>query len=289
MPITPRQQPDGSWVWVDSATGQPAQQPGGQGTPYVAPSDQVPAAANIDPNASRAPDVGGPTQGPASPGTGTTPPVAPTIGAPQGPQGMFTVDQATETAAREGQGANVERAQLWDKLTTAQKAYDDAQQRVSAGDVTQQTALTAATTQLNAVYTSLSQASQRVETANAAYSTALGNAMKLVDPTRSASRNHGSTRLRPTARSPARRPRCWSTAPTPRSRRPPPRRRRRAPVPPRCKPRPTRPRPRRPPKSSNSRPRASCSRRRPSRSTRCCRASSRSRPPIRASPSPRSD
>src|SRR5215472_4688161 len=182
MPITPRQQPDGSWVWVDSATGQPAQQPGGQGTPYVAPSDQVPAAANIDPNASRALDVGGPTQGPASPGTGTTPPVAPTIGAPQGPQGMFTVDQATETAAREVQGANVERAQLWDKLTTAQKAYDDAQQPVSAGDVTQQTALTAATTQLNAVYTSLSQASQRVETANAAYSTALGNAMKLVDP-----------------------------------------------------------------------------------------------------------
>ena len=187
MPITPRQQPDGSWIWVDSATGQPATQPGGAGTAYTAPSDtQVPAAGNIDPNASR--PATPPTQGPPSPGTGTTPPTAPTVGAPQGqnaqgqPTGMFTVDQATEAAAKEVQGANVERAQLWDKLTTAQKTVDDIQAQVSAGHVEQQAQLNSATTQLNAVYTSLSQASQRVETANAAYSTSLTNAMKLVDP-----------------------------------------------------------------------------------------------------------
>src|SRR5215471_4215998 len=109
MPLTVGPDPNnpGKWIWIDSATGQPAQQPGGPGTPFVT-ADQVPAAANIDPNASRGPT----TQplGPPSPGTGTTPAVAPTIGTPQGASGMFTVDQATEAASKEVQAANVDAA-----------------------------------------------------------------------------------------------------------------------------------------------------------------------------------
>jgi chemotaxis protein histidine kinase CheA len=41
MPIVPRLDPDnpGQYIWVDSVTGEPATQPGGPGTAFVAPSD----------------------------------------------------------------------------------------------------------------------------------------------------------------------------------------------------------------------------------------------------------
>jgi hypothetical protein len=76
VPITARPDPNnpGKFIWVDSATGQPATQPGGANTPYVAPSDQ-PAQApvtnvNIDPNASKAAtSTTGPAAGPAAPGS----------------------------------------------------------------------------------------------------------------------------------------------------------------------------------------------------------------------------
>src|SRR5262252_3396056 len=57
MPITIAPDPNSpsGWSWVDAATGQPAIQPGGPGTPIIAPSDRP------------KPDVGGPTQGPAQP------------------------------------------------------------------------------------------------------------------------------------------------------------------------------------------------------------------------------
>jgi hypothetical protein len=47
MPITiaPDPQHPGQYIWVDSATGQPATQPGGPGTPFVGSSDQPPGAA----------------------------------------------------------------------------------------------------------------------------------------------------------------------------------------------------------------------------------------------------
>jgi len=42
MPITIAPDPNkpGNWIWVDQKTGQPATQPGGEGTPFTAPSDQ---------------------------------------------------------------------------------------------------------------------------------------------------------------------------------------------------------------------------------------------------------
>src|SRR5215471_4756443 len=189
--------PDGTLGWVDAQgnevnpDGSPiagAQQlrplqpptsttPGqAQPTPTTTPST-VPTAPNIDPNAGlpRTP----PVQGPPSPGVGTTPPTAPTIGAPQGAGGMFTVDQTTEAAAKEVQNANVDVTKIWEQVSSAKKTYDDLQ---SQGYAANPTALSAAGSTLNSAYQSLSQAQQRVETANAAYSTALTNAIKLVDP-----------------------------------------------------------------------------------------------------------
>src|SRR5215472_11935583 len=173
MPITPAPDPQnpGGWIWVDSATGQPAVQPGGPGTPYVAPSDQPQAAQPTTQPAASA--------GPPSPGQGTTPALPPSIGAAQGAGGMYTVDQATETAAREVQNANVDVTKIWEQVSSAKKTYDDLQ---AQGYAANPTALSAAGTTLNSAYQTLSQAQQRVETANAAYSTALTSAIKLVDP-----------------------------------------------------------------------------------------------------------
>jgi len=174
LTVAPDPQNPGKWIWADSATGQPASQPGGPGTPYVAQSDtavQVPTAANIDPYASRA--------GPASPGQGTTPALPPSVGAPQGAGGMFTVDQATEQTAKEVQQANVDVTKIWDQVSAAKKTYDDLQAQGAAANPA---SVSAAASTLNAAYSTLSAAQQRVETANAAYSTSLTNAMKLVDP-----------------------------------------------------------------------------------------------------------
>src|SRR5215471_12059524 len=173
MPITARPDPNnpGQYIWVDQATGQPATQPGGAGTPYVAPTD-VAAPANIDPNASR-PAATAPVQGPPSPGQGTTP----SLGYPQGPGGQYTVDQILAGSDQELQQANVQVAEIWDQIRQQQSVLDRAQQAVAGGDVTQQGALTAATSQINTLYTSLSQAEQRVETANAARATTLQKAI----------------------------------------------------------------------------------------------------------------
>src|SRR5262252_6576 len=175
MPITAQPDPQnpGKWIWVDSATGQPATQPGGPGTPYVAPSDtQVPTSQNIDPNASR-------QQGPPSPGQGTTPSLPPTVGAPKGAGGMYTVDQATEQTAKEVQQANVDVTKSWDQVNAAKKTYDDLQAQGAAANPA---SVSAAATTLNSAYSTLSSAQSRVETANAAYSKSLTDAIKLVDP-----------------------------------------------------------------------------------------------------------
>jgi hypothetical protein len=180
MPITARPDPNnpGQWIWVDSATGQPATQPGGQGTPYVAPSDQ-PANVNIDPNAGARPATT--PYGPPSPGTGGTPQTAPAVGTPQGPAGMYTVDQSTAAAAAEVQAANVSVAGIWDQVRSTQATVDALQQSTNPLD---QQKLVSASGNLNTLYQTLSQAEQRVETANAAYSTSLGKAIdqNLVDP-----------------------------------------------------------------------------------------------------------
>src|SRR5262252_7508887 len=59
LKVAPDPNNPGGWIWVDAATGQPASQPGGPGTPFIAQSDPVPSGPP--------PDVGGPTQGPAQP------------------------------------------------------------------------------------------------------------------------------------------------------------------------------------------------------------------------------
>jgi hypothetical protein len=60
----------GQWIWVDSASGQPASQPGGPGTPFVAQSDPAPAAGGPTGRPSGPYDT---PAGPPAPGVGTTP------------------------------------------------------------------------------------------------------------------------------------------------------------------------------------------------------------------------
>jgi hypothetical protein len=59
----------GGWIWIDAATGQPASQPGGPGTPFIAQSDPVasggPTSAPQGPYDTPA--------GPPAPGVGSTP------------------------------------------------------------------------------------------------------------------------------------------------------------------------------------------------------------------------
>src|SRR5215471_283812 len=99
MPIVPKQQADGSWIWVDSATGEPATATG--------PTQQTtnPAGQTV-------------TTGPSY-----QVPTAPNIGAPQGAGGMFTVDQTTEQTSKEVQQANVNVTQIWSQIQSAQKDY----------------------------------------------------------------------------------------------------------------------------------------------------------------------
>jgi hypothetical protein len=122
--------------------------------------------------------------------TGTTTTPVPSVGAPQGTglqQGMFTVDQATEAAAKEIQAANVDAANIGAQRIAQQNVVTQAQKDVTdagpAASAAQQSALSNATSVLTGLDARLSSAQQRVESANAAYSTALTSAMKLVDPT----------------------------------------------------------------------------------------------------------
>jgi hypothetical protein len=183
VPITARPDPNnpGKFIWVDSATGQPATQPGGANTPYVAPSDQ-PAQApvtnvNIDPNASKTATsttgpAAGPAAGPAGPGT-------PSVGG-------YTPAQIVAPLDDEFDKANATVATLWqgiqDQQTKVQAARDAL--AASAYDPTKSAALNSEISALNAQYTSYSQALQRVETANATRSTALTKAIHdgTVDP-----------------------------------------------------------------------------------------------------------
>jgi len=97
---------------------------------------------------------------------------------------MFTVDQATEQTAKEVQNANVNVTQMWTAVNQAQKQLDYYQNDPEGQRALQlnPNLVNDATSRLNSAYTTLSAAQQRVETANAAYSTSLTNAMKLVDP-----------------------------------------------------------------------------------------------------------
>src|SRR5215471_10941091 len=196
--------PDGSLAWIDAQGNEvnpdgspiaggarlrpltpPTNTTPGQAQPTPTTPDAsstVPAAGNIDPNAGL-PRTTQPA-GPPSPGQGTTPALPPTIGAPQGPGGMFTVDQTTEQTAKEVQQANVNVTQLWSAVNDAQKALDYYQSDPTGQSqaVANPQLVTTATSRLNSAYQTLSSGQQRVETANAAYSTALTNAIKLVDP-----------------------------------------------------------------------------------------------------------
>lgn len=215
MPLPPGARvgtlPDGTLTWID-ANGQPINPDGtpmtGQTatplpptpaaqtqtqtstTPAVSGSSavQVPAATNIDPNASKpvAQTSTSSTQTPSqqaqssSAAAGQT---SPTVGAPQGANGLFSVDQTTAAAAKEVQDANINTAAIWDQINKQQAVVDGITQGGVAGDPTG-TKLQNATSTLNTLYSSLSSAQQRVETANAAYSTTLTNAIKAnqVDP-----------------------------------------------------------------------------------------------------------
>jgi hypothetical protein len=175
MPITARPDPNnpGKFIWVDSATGQPATQPGGANTPYVAPSDQ-PAQApvtnvNIDPNASKAATATtGPAAGPAAPGSPS--------------MGGYTVSQVIGESDAELLKANTDVAKLWDQINAQKVLVDQAQN--DPATIANPAKLTAATSTLNALYSTLSQGLQRVETANASRSKTLNDAIHdgTVDP-----------------------------------------------------------------------------------------------------------
>jgi hypothetical protein len=174
LKVAPDPNNPGKFIWVDSATGQPATQPGGPNTPYVAPSDTT--NVNIDPNASKttAPTTApttqptGPAAGPASPGT-------PSVGG-------FSVAQIIAPSDEELLQAHADVAKLWDQIHTQQDLVTKLQN--DPATVGNPASLTAATSTLNGLYSSLSQGMQRVETANAARSKTLTDAIHngTVDP-----------------------------------------------------------------------------------------------------------
>ena len=111
MPLEVRPDPQhpGQWIWVDSATGQPAAQPGGPGTPYVAPTPTpattVAAPSSIDANASRT--------------TTTSTSIGPPQAAgpnPSGTAGQYTVEQILAPFDAEFSAANQTVLDLNDKI-----------------------------------------------------------------------------------------------------------------------------------------------------------------------------
>jgi len=137
-----------------------------------------PSDVSIDPNAGRphnaygtvgepAVNAASPVPAPAAVSNPATPaPTAPALGQP-GTGGQYTVDQILAGSDQELNQANQDVAKLWDQIRPLQGTVQGLQQQAAAGDITKQAALAAATSQLNTLYTSLSQAMQRVETANA--------------------------------------------------------------------------------------------------------------------------
>jgi len=170
VPITvaPDPQNPGKFIWVDSATGQPAVQPGGPGTEFVAPSDLTPAQQQQvqQQQQQQAQQQQQQQQQQQAQQRQTTPVQTPALGTPSGQGGQYSVDQILAAPDQELQQANIQVADLWRQIQAQQAVVDKAQQAVSGGDITQQGALNAATTSLNSLYGTLSQATQRVQQAN---------------------------------------------------------------------------------------------------------------------------
>lgn len=164
--------------------GQPAypSTPLGPGTRYPwdptpqaePPAVQVPQAQNIDPYASvPSGQVGAGQAGPAQPNVpGTSVPqqgavlgISGTAGAPGG---NAQVDAITGQARQEISDANAQVTQAYNTISDLQNRYS------SETDPLKQQQLS---TQLTAAYSQLSQAEQRVATANAAYSSTLTKAL----------------------------------------------------------------------------------------------------------------
>ena len=170
MPITvaPDPQNPGKFIWVDSATGQSAVQPGGPGTEFVAPSDLTPAQQQQVQQQQQQQ-----AQQQQQQQQQTTPVQTPALGTPSGQGGQYSVDQILAGSDQELQQANIQVADIWNQIQKQQAVVDQAQQTAIANPQ----ALTSATATLNTLYTSLSQAEQRVETANASRATTLQKAI----------------------------------------------------------------------------------------------------------------
>jgi hypothetical protein len=158
---------------VTAALTNPAsrQQPITQQPVTAPPAVQVAAPQNIDPNAS-APAPAAPTApaAPAATPATQTQSQAPSLGAPAAANGNYSLDQILAAPAAQVQQANIDVAQTWDQIKTAQQTV--AQYQASTNPLDQQK-LAGATSTLNSLYTSLSASESRLESANTAYSTAL--------------------------------------------------------------------------------------------------------------------
>src|SRR5262252_7414791 len=171
MPITWGPDPTGrnpAGTWVDQATGQPAVQPGGPGTAFVAPSDLTPQQQQQvqQQQQQQAQQQQQQQQAQQAQQRQTTPVQTPTIGAPAGQAGQYSVDQLLAAPDQELQQANIQVADIWRQIQAQQAVVDKAQAAVSGGDITQQGALNSATSSLNSLYGTLAQATQRVQQAN---------------------------------------------------------------------------------------------------------------------------
>jgi len=184
--------PDGTLVWVDSQgnalnpDGTPMPGVKGRALPPSAPGSTAPAPApdsspaggvNIAPAGSGAVP---PAAAPAAPApAATTQPTGPAQGPPS-PGGLnaggYTVAQITAQSDQELLQANADVAKLWDEINAQRQAVADLQAGGLAADPTG-SKLQNATSQLNAQYSTLSAAMQRVETANASRATTLQKAI----------------------------------------------------------------------------------------------------------------
>src|SRR5215831_1224605 len=129
---------------------------------------QVPAATNIDQNAGV--NNASATPAPVTTTTATTTNQLPSLGAPGGANGNYSLDQMLAQPATQVQTANVDVANVWDQIKTQQATIDKLAASTNPLD---QQKLASATSTLNALYTSLSAAESRLEAANTAYSQVL--------------------------------------------------------------------------------------------------------------------
>jgi len=126
------------------------------------------------------PDVGGPYQGPAQPtGTATSNAVAP-LG-PPGPNGLYTVDQITSSTDADISSARSDISQIWAQISAQQQVVTQLQ---GSDNPLDQAKLTPAVSNLNALYTALSSAESRLETASTARATLVQKVIdsNLLDP-----------------------------------------------------------------------------------------------------------